>query len=114
MPLVPDTVLDEIQARVDIAELIGRYVTFKRVERQFKARCPFHQERTPSFHVNTDKQIFHCFGCGVGGNIFSFLMQQDRLTFPEAVQQLADQAGVALPAAPAGREDHPEQQLEGP
>ncbi len=99
MPLVPDTVLDEIQARVDIAELIGRYVPLKRAGRHFKARCPFHQERTPSFHVNTDKQIFHCFGCGVGGNIFGFLMQQDRLTFPEAVQQLAEQAGVEVPAA---------------
>jgi len=101
MPLIPEHVLDEVQARMDIAELIGRYVPLKRAGRHFKTLCPFHKERTPSFHVNTDKQIFHCFGCGVGGNIFSFLMQHERLTFPEAVRQLAEQAGVAIPAQTA-------------
>ncbi|MBI3323978.1 MAG: DNA primase [Candidatus Omnitrophica bacterium] len=98
MPLIPEHVLDEIHTRADIAELIGRYVPLKRSGHHFKALCPFHKERTPSFHVNTDKQIFHCFGCGAGGNIFSFLMQQERLTFPEAVQQLAEQVGVTLAA----------------
>jgi len=97
MPLIPEQVLDEIQARLDIAELIGRYVPLKRAGRHFKTLCPFHKERTPSFHVNTEKQIFHCFGCGAGGNIFSFLMQHERLTFPEAVRQLAEQAGVTIP-----------------
>ena len=97
MPLIPESIIDEIQARTDIAELIGRYVPLKRAGRHFKANCPFHQEKTPSFMVNADKQIFHCFGCGVGGNIFSFLMQHDRLTFPEAVRQLADHAGVRVP-----------------
>ena len=104
MPLIPEPILDEIQARTDIAELIGRYVPLKRAGRHFKALCPFHQERTPSFHVNTDKQIFHCFGCGVGGNVFSFLMQQERWTFPEAVQHLADQTGVEIPAASDDRQ----------
>ncbi len=89
--------LDDVQARTDIVELIGRYVPLKRSGRHFKALCPFHKERSPSFMVNTDKQIFHCFGCGVGGNVFSFLMQHDRLTFPEAVRQLADHLGVRLP-----------------
>lgn len=97
MPLIPEPVIDEIQTRTDIVELISRYVPLKRAGRHFKANCPFHTEKTPSFMVNTDKQIFHCFGCGVGGNIFSFLMQHDRLTFPEAVRQLADHAGVRLP-----------------
>ncbi|OGX29478.1 MAG: DNA primase [Omnitrophica WOR_2 bacterium RIFCSPHIGHO2_02_FULL_67_20] len=97
MPLIPETLIDEIQARTDIAELIGHYVPLKRAGRHFKATCPFHKERTPSFMVNTDKQIFHCFGCGIGGNVFSFLMQHDRVTFPEAVRQLAEQAGVRLP-----------------
>ncbi|MBI3088416.1 MAG: DNA primase [Candidatus Omnitrophica bacterium] len=101
MALIPEQILDEIQARVDIAELIGRSVPLRRAGRHFKALCPFHQERTPSFHVNTEKQIFHCFGCGVGGNIFSFLMQQERLTFPEAARQLAEQAGVTIPAQAA-------------
>ena len=97
MPLIPERVIDEIQARADIAELIGRYVPLKRAGRHFKAHCPFHKEKTPSFMVNTEKQIFHCFGCGTGGNIFSFLMQHDRLTFPEAVRQLADHVGVQIP-----------------
>ena len=97
MPLIPDGIIDEIQTRTDIAELIGRYVPLKRAGRHFKANCPFHKEKSPSFMVNTDKQIFHCFGCGVGGNIFSFLMQHDRLTFPEAVRQLADHVGVRVP-----------------
>ena len=97
MARIPDMVIDEIQARADIAELIGRYVPLKRAGQHFKANCPFHKEKTPSFMVNTNKQIFHCFGCGVGGNIFSFLMQHDRLTFPEAVRQVADQVGVAIP-----------------
>ena len=97
MPLIPDGVIDEVQSRADIAELIGRYVPLKRTGRHFKTHCPFHKERTPSFVVNTDKQIFHCFGCGVGGNVFSFLMQHDRLTFPEAVRQLADHVGVCIP-----------------
>ncbi len=97
MPLIPEPLLDEIQSRADIAEVIGRYVPLRRAGRHFKALCPFHKERTPSFHVNTEKQIFHCFGCGVGGNIFSFLMQQERLTFPEAVRQMAEQVGVTIP-----------------
>lgn len=97
MPLIPERLLDEIQSRADIAEVIGRYVPLKRAGRHFKALCPFHKERTPSFHVNTDKQIFHCFGCGAGGNIFSFLMQQERLSFPEAARQLGEQVGVEIP-----------------
>ena len=97
MPLIPERLIDEVQVRADIVDLIGRYVPLKRAGQHYKANCPFHKERTPSFMVNTQKQIFHCFGCGVGGNIFSFLMQHDRLTFPEAVRQLADQVGVHLP-----------------
>ena len=97
MGLIPETVIDEIQARSDIAEWIGRYVPLKRAGRHYKALCPFHKERTPSFVVNTDKQIFHCFGCGVGGNVFGFLMQHDRLTFPEAVRQLGEHVGVPMP-----------------
>ncbi len=106
MSLIPEQVIDDVQARADIAEVIGRYVPLKRAGRHFKALCPFHRERTPSFMVNTEKQIFHCFGCGVGGNIFSFLMEHDRLTFPEAVRHVAEQVGVAVPEtqATAGHE----------
>ena len=102
MPLIPEELIDEVQARTDIAEVIGRYIPLRRAGRHFKALCPFHHEKTPSFMVNTEKQIFHCFGCGTGGNIFSFLMQHDRMTFPEAVRQLADHAGVRLPEREAG------------
>lgn len=102
MALIPETLIDEIQSRADIAELIGRYVPLKRAGRHFKANCPFHKEKTPSFHVNIDKQIFHCFGCGTGGNVFTFLMQHDRLSFPEAVRQLAEQVGVQVPDRAAG------------
>jgi DNA primase len=111
MPLIPEGVIDEIQTRSDIAELIGRYVPLKRSGRHFKANCPFHKERTPSFMVNTDKQIYHCFGCGSGGNIFSFLMQHDRLTFPEAVRQLADHVGVQLPERESEPSDSSHEQL---
>ena len=72
MPLIPELVLDEIQSRVEIAELIGRYVPLKRAGRHFKALCPFHQERTPSFVVTPVKQIWHCFGCGKGEVMFEF------------------------------------------
>ncbi len=96
MARILDSVIDEIQQRVDIAEVIGRSVPLKRSGRTFKANCPFHKEKTPSFMVNPEKQIFHCFGCGVGGNVFSFLMQHDRFTFPAASRQLADQLGITL------------------
>ena len=65
MPRIPEAIIDEIQSRIDIAEFIGTYVPLTRAGRNFKGLCPFHKEKTPSFHVNTDKQIFHCFGCGV-------------------------------------------------
>ena len=113
MPLIPESLIDEVQRRVDIAELIGRSVPLKRAGRHFKACCPFHKEKTPSFHVNTDKQFFHCFGCGVGGNSFGFLMQHDRLTFPEAVRQLADQAGVPIPDRPPEEQKGQHQALAG-
>jgi len=113
MPLISETTIDQVQARADIVELIGRYVPLKRSGRHFKANCPFHREKTPSFMVNTDKQIFHCFGCGVGGNIFSFLMQHDRLTFPEAVRQLADHVGIHVPEDESGQSRGAQEELAG-
>ncbi len=104
-------VLDEIRAGVDVVDLVGRFVNLRKAGANFKGLCPFHAEKTPSFMVNPKKGIFHCFGCGVGGDAFGFLMRQDRLTFPEAVRTLAKQAGVALPdergreAADSGREE---------
>ena len=90
-------VLDDIRAAVDVVELVGRFVNLRKAGQNYKGLCPFHGEKTPSFMVNPRKGIFHCFGCGVGGDVFGFLMRQDRLSFPEAVRALARQAGVALP-----------------
>ena len=103
--------LDQIRTGVDIVELVGRFVNLKKSGANWKGLCPFHGEKTPSFMVNPAKGIFHCFGCGVGGDAFGFLMRQDKLTFPEAVRTLAQQTGVALPddrersAADSGRDE---------
>ena len=96
---IPDAILEDILSRVDIVELVASYIPLKRAGRNFKAPCPFHHEKTPSFVVSADRQIYHCFGCGAGGNAFGFLMQYERLEFPEAVEMLAKKAGVILPSA---------------
>lgn len=90
-------ILDEIRSRVDIVEIVGQFVNLKRAGEHWKGLCPFHSEKTPSFTVNPKRGIFHCFGCGVGGDAFGFLMRQDRLAFPEAVRTLAQRTGVELP-----------------
>src|SRR5581483_5389654 len=95
-------VLDEIRSGIDIVDLVGRFVNLKKAGVNWKGLCPFHAEKTPSFMVNPKKGIFHCFGCGVGGDAFGFLMRQDKLSFPEAVRALAKQAGVALPEERGG------------
>ena len=95
--------LDEIRAAVDIVDLVGRYVSLKKAGVNWKGLCPFHGEKTPSFMVNPRKGIFHCFGCGVGGDAFGFLMRQDKMAFPEAVRALAKTAGIALPEDSAAR-----------
>ena len=89
--------LDDIRAATDIVDLVSRFVSLRKAGAGWKGLCPFHGEKTPSFTVNPRKGIFHCFGCGVGGDAFNFLMRQDRLSFPEAVRALAKTAGVALP-----------------
>src|SRR5437660_1190670 len=91
------TLLDDIRAAVDIVDLVSRFVNLRKAGSHWKGLCPFHTEKTPSFTVNPRKSIFHCFGCGVGGDAFGFVMRQDRLSFPEAVRALAKTAGVALP-----------------
>ncbi|MBI2554695.1 MAG: DNA primase [Candidatus Rokubacteria bacterium] len=89
--------LEEIRSRVDLVDLVGQFVNLKRAGLNWKGLCPFHAEKTPSFMVHPKKGIFHCFGCGVSGDAFGFLMRQDRLAFPEAVRVLAERVGVALP-----------------
>jgi DNA primase len=91
-------ILGDIRDRLTISAFIGERIPLKKAGRNFKGLCPFHQEKTPSFMVSDEKQIFHCFGCGEGGDVFKFIMKYEGLTFAEAVQQLAERAGVALPA----------------
>jgi DNA primase len=104
--IVPPELLDEIKSRVDLVDLIGSYVPLKRAGERWKALCPFHQEKTPSFTVNPKLGIFHCFGCHAGGDALEFLKRHDRLDFPEAVRVLAARTGVPLPTrgAPPGEE----------
>ncbi len=97
MRRIPERSIEEIRERVDVVDLVSRHVTLRQVGRSFKGLCPFHEEKTPSFHVNRERQIFHCFGCGAGGNVFTFLMKRDGLTFVEAVRQLASECGVEIP-----------------
>lgn len=92
------TVVDDIKSRLDLPEIVSGYAPLQRAGRNFKANCPFHQERTPSFYVYPDRQTWHCFGaCAVGGDVFSFVMKAENLEFAAALQKLAQQAGVTLP-----------------
>lgn len=95
-------VLELVKSRNDIVEVISRYFPLKRSGQNHKTLCPFHSEKTPSFLVSSSKQIFHCFGCGVGGDVFSFIMRQEKLTFPEAVRFLAQRADIDLPERETG------------
>jgi DNA primase len=97
MPLYSDSVLDEVRNAANIVSLISEYVALKKRGRNHVARCPFHTEKTPSFNVSEEKQIFMCFGCGVGGDAFKFIMQVERLSFPDAVRFIAERHGIQLP-----------------
>jgi len=94
---IPEETLHTIRDRVDLVDLIGRHVQLKKSGRNFVGLCPFHSEKTPSFNVNVERQIFHCFGCGEGGNAITFLMKHENLTFPEAARTLARELGIEVP-----------------
>ncbi len=96
MGFIPNEIISRVLERSDIGEVVSSYIALKRAGQNFKALCPFHDEKTPSFVVNPQKQIFHCFGCGAGGNAISFVMQQERMEFPEAVRLLAEKAGITF------------------
>ena len=100
--MIPETLLREIQGRLDIVEVIGGYISLKKAGRNFKALCPFHPEKTPSFMIYPQKQFFICYGCGAGGDLITFLMRHEHLEFPEAVQALAQKAGMAIPVSSGG------------
>lgn len=105
-----DELLEEVRSRNDIVDIISQYVTLKRKGRNFFGLCPFHNEKSPSFSVSPDKQIFKCFGCGKGGNVFHFLMNAENISFVEAVQILAERANIELPKN-SGDEDEKQVQL---
>lgn len=94
---IPEDKIEEIKNATDIVDVISESVALKRTGKNFQGLCPFHAEKTPSFSVNPAKQIFYCFGCGAGGNVFSFLMKHEGITFPEAVKELANRHGITLP-----------------
>src|SRR6266480_6246784 len=85
---------ERVREATDIVQLIGERVQLRRAGRSYKGLCPFHTEKTPSFTVTPDRQIWHCFGCSKGGDVFAFVMEQDKVTFPEALRMLADRAGI--------------------
>ena len=97
MPLFPQQFIDDLKHHADIVVVIGDYVSLKKTGATYKGLCPFHGEKTPSFHVNRDKGFFHCFGCGVGGDVFKFLELHDKVGFADAVKQLAQRFGMPLP-----------------
>ncbi|MFW3613760.1 DNA primase [Billgrantia antri] len=94
---IPQRFIDDLLARVDVVEVVGERVQLKKAGRNYSGLCPFHQEKTPSFTVSADKQFYHCFGCGAHGNALRFLMEYDKLRFPEAVEQLASRLGLEVP-----------------
>jgi len=110
---ITDSVLAELRSAADIVEVIGEHTLLKKAGRSWKGLCPFHNERTPSFTVDRDKGLYHCFGCGAGGDVIHFVRQMDRLEFPEAVEALAGRFGVVVPRRARGpRDDRREKLLE--
>ncbi len=105
--LIPDSFIDELLARVDIVDVIERRLPLKKAGREWTACCPFHNERSPSFSVSPAKQFYHCFGCGVHGSAIKFVMDYDRLEFPDAVEELAQTVGMTVPREGGGREAAP-------
>ena len=93
----PQTFIDDLRRQADIVRIVQDYVSLKKTGANWVARCPFHKETKPSFSVNPAKEIFYCFGCQKGGSVFNFIMEIERVTFPEAIKIVADKSGVPLP-----------------
>ena len=95
--MIPEDIIAQIKSRIDVLDLLSKYVSVIKIGNRYKALCPFHNEQTPSFVISKENQAYHCFGCGKGGNIFSFIMDKESLSFPEAVQFLGNMCGVMIP-----------------
>ena len=103
--MIPDDTVEEVRARADIVDVIGEFVQLKKAGREYKANCPFHEERTPSFYVVPDKGFYKCFGCGKSGDVFSFVMERQGMDFVEAVKHVAGRCGVEVREVTRGREE---------
>ena len=97
MARLPQAFIDQVLDRTDIVDVVDRRVKLKKAGKNYSACCPFHQEKTPSFSVNPDKQFYYCFGCGAGGNALGFIMEYERMDFREAIEVLARSAGIEMP-----------------
>ena len=111
MPIYSREVIEEVVSRNDIVDVISGYIKLKKSGSSYVGLCPFHNEKSPSFSVSGTKQMYHCFGCGVGGNVITFVMEYENYTFPEAVKMLADRAGIALPVMEYSGEDRRERDI---
>lgn len=100
--LIPEDIINQIRDRVDIADVVANYVALSKTGQNFKGLCPFHSEKSPSFTVSPARQIFHCFGCGAGGNVFTFVMKLEGTSFPDTVRELGRRAGITLPVLATG------------
>src|SRR6056300_1359796 len=105
--LIPQDFIDDLIARADVVEVIGKRIQLKKAGREFKACCPFHDEKTPSFTVSPDKGFYHCFGCGAHGTALGFLMEFDRLEFVDAIEELAQHLGLEVPREDSGASHSP-------
>jgi DNA primase len=106
---IPDNIIDEIRDRTDIVAVISEHVVLKKAGKNFKGLCPFHSEKTPSFSVSPEKRIYHCFGCGAGGNVYKFLMEIQSISFPDVIKLLAERTGIPLPNNSSGHSQDPKQ-----
>ena len=107
-------IIEEVRSRNDIVDVIGEYVHLQKKGSSYMGLCPFHNEKSPSFSVSGSKQMYHCFGCGAGGDVFTFLMKYDNLTFGEAIKELAQRGGITLPDeddSPAARKMRDKRQI---
>ena len=105
MALFPPSFIDDLKSQADIVQIVQERVPLKRSGSAWKGLCPFHGEKTPSFQVNGDKGFFHCFGCGVGGDVIKFVELFDKLSFPDAVRQLAARVGMTVPEPEDAKQD---------
>lgn len=112
--LIPQGFIDDLLSRLDLVDVVSSRIKLKKTGKNYSACCPFHNEKTPSFSVSPDKQFFYCFGCGCSGSAIKFVMDYDNLSFPEAVEKLAAQAGLEVPKEPARAQDVRQQQEQSP